>query len=214
MQIAQDRAQVMAANDMLSHTEPNGTKVYDRLSADAIHWYAAGEIIAYNMQPPSWRRERDDHRLDGVVGPPRDHALDQLQLRRLRRGRVRRAASATSTGVFVKQRDETGAWAKFGSVTRRSSTQDTCGSRSTGRVPTRAPGPDRRVALLPGPGQRDGETWHRGADDRDRHEPRPGSRPQLRGPGPGPGQGRQLGHLARPPHHLPDPAPRPEVGRG
>ena len=36
MQIAQDRAKVMAANDVLSHTEPDGTKVYDRLSADAI----------------------------------------------------------------------------------------------------------------------------------------------------------------------------------
>ena len=33
MAIARDRAQVMAANDVMSHTEPNGTKVFDRMTA-------------------------------------------------------------------------------------------------------------------------------------------------------------------------------------
>ena len=30
MRIARDRAEVMAANDVMSHTEPNGQKVFDR----------------------------------------------------------------------------------------------------------------------------------------------------------------------------------------
>jgi uncharacterized protein YkwD len=48
MAIARARADVMAANDVMSHTEPNGQKVFDRLNAAGLTWYAAGEIIAWN----------------------------------------------------------------------------------------------------------------------------------------------------------------------
>lgn len=51
MAIARDRAQVMAANETMSHTEPNGQKVFDRLTAAGLTWYGAGEIIAYNHYP-------------------------------------------------------------------------------------------------------------------------------------------------------------------
>ena len=51
MAIARDRAEVMAANDVMSHTEPNGQKVFDRLNAADITWYSAGEIIAWNNYP-------------------------------------------------------------------------------------------------------------------------------------------------------------------
>ena len=51
MSIARDRARVMAANDVMSHTEPDGTKVWDRMNAARITWYAGGEIIAWNHYP-------------------------------------------------------------------------------------------------------------------------------------------------------------------
>lgn len=49
--IARDRARVMAQNDVMSHTEPDGTKVWDRMNAARITWYAGGEIIAWNHYP-------------------------------------------------------------------------------------------------------------------------------------------------------------------
>ena len=49
MAIARIGREVMAANDVLSHTEPDGTNVFDRLSADAI------QLV----------RGRRDHRLTG-----------------------------------------------------------------------------------------------------------------------------------------------------
>src|SRR4029077_9508716 len=41
MAIARARANVMAANDLMSHTEPNGQNVFDRLTAAGITWYGA-----------------------------------------------------------------------------------------------------------------------------------------------------------------------------
>ena len=41
----------MAANDVMSHTEPNGQKVFDRIRAAGLTWYGAGEIIAWNNYP-------------------------------------------------------------------------------------------------------------------------------------------------------------------
>jgi uncharacterized protein YkwD len=51
MSIARDRAKVMAQNDVMSHTEPDGTKVWDRMNAAGITYYAGGEIIAWNHYP-------------------------------------------------------------------------------------------------------------------------------------------------------------------
>lgn len=46
--IARKRAAVMASTNTLSHTEPDGDKVFDYLNRAGITWYAAGEIIAWN----------------------------------------------------------------------------------------------------------------------------------------------------------------------
>lgn len=120
MQIARDRAQVMAANDMLSHTEPNGTKVYDRLSADAIHWYAAGEIISYRYEPAL------SDAVHGTIAAwmaSSGHRAIMLSTNYNYVGygvAISASGKRYFAGVFVKQRDETGAWTKLGSVTRRS----------------------------------------------------------------------------------------------
>src|SRR3954451_4630589 len=46
--VAQARAEVMAATDIFSHTEPDGTKAADRVAAAGLTWSAIGEIIAWN----------------------------------------------------------------------------------------------------------------------------------------------------------------------
>ncbi len=71
MAIARDRAEVMAANDVMSHTEPNGQKVFDRIRAAGLTWYGAGEIIAWNNYPMEYSPAEAIQRLDGVARPPR-----------------------------------------------------------------------------------------------------------------------------------------------
>ena len=51
MAIAHTRAEVMAANYVMSHVEPDGRKVFDRLNDAGITWFSAGEIIAWNNYP-------------------------------------------------------------------------------------------------------------------------------------------------------------------
>jgi uncharacterized protein YkwD len=46
--IARARSADMAAKHYFSHTQPDGRSVFDILSAKAIKWYSAGEIIAWN----------------------------------------------------------------------------------------------------------------------------------------------------------------------
>ncbi len=46
--IARARAVVMAQNNVMSHTEPDGTTVFDRIRNAGFTWYAAGEVIAWN----------------------------------------------------------------------------------------------------------------------------------------------------------------------
>jgi uncharacterized protein YkwD len=51
MAIARARSDDMVAKNYFSHTQPDGRKVFDMLSAERITWYGAGEIIAWNTYP-------------------------------------------------------------------------------------------------------------------------------------------------------------------
>ena len=51
MAIARARSNDMVAKNYFSHTQPDGKNVFDILTAQAITWYTAGEIIAYNGYP-------------------------------------------------------------------------------------------------------------------------------------------------------------------
>ncbi len=42
----------MAASGQFSHTQANGTDVFDMIDSSHITWYAAGEIIAWNTAGP------------------------------------------------------------------------------------------------------------------------------------------------------------------
>jgi uncharacterized protein YkwD len=120
MRIAVDRANVMAANDVMSHTEPNGEKFYDRLDAAGLTYYAAGEIIAWNNYPTeplsvaesiyAWMNSPEHH--DIMVSTGYNYVGFGA------------AVSATGlryyAGIFAKEPDETAAWAHVGTVSERS----------------------------------------------------------------------------------------------
>lgn len=51
MQLARARSADMVANHYFSHSQPDGNSVFSLLSASAITWFGAGEIIAMNSWP-------------------------------------------------------------------------------------------------------------------------------------------------------------------
>ncbi len=119
MAVARMRAQVMAANDMLSHTEPGGQSAFSRLSAGGVGWYAAAEIILWNTY--STEKTSVEAAIKAWMASSGHRAI-MLSANYNYVG-FGAAVSASGkryyAGVFVKQRDETGAWAKLGSVSRQ-----------------------------------------------------------------------------------------------
>ena len=141
MSIARDRAEVMAANDVMSHTEPNGQKVFDRINAAGLSWYAAGEIIAWNNYPMEYSPAEAISAW--MASPSHVEIMISTGYNYVGYGA---AESATGkmyyAGVFIKERDETGASARF-RTTRKTSL-----SRHRVRVTIRWAGSDVRLQVL------------------------------------------------------------------
>ena len=118
MAIARDRAEVMAANDQMSHTEPNGQKVFDRLTDAGLTWYGAGEIIAWNHYPTEYSTAEAIRAW--MASPGHRAIIVSTGYNYVGYGA---AVSATGkryyAGVFVKQPDETVPWARPGTVSKR-----------------------------------------------------------------------------------------------
>jgi uncharacterized protein YkwD len=142
MAIARDRANVMAANDVLSHTEPNGQSAFDRLTAAGITWYGAGEIIALNDYPTEELSVAES--MQAWMASPGHH--DIIVSTDYNYVGFGAAVSASGlryyAGVFVKEPDETGAWAKFGTISKASL------SHHRVRVTIRWSGGDIRLQVL------------------------------------------------------------------
>ncbi len=142
MAIAKARAEVMAATDIMSHTEPDGLKVFDRITAAGLKWFGAGEIIAWNNYPTeplsvaesirAWMASSGHH--DIMVSTGYNYVGFGA------------AVSATGkryyAGIFVKEPDETGAFARFRTTSKRL----VSGSRT--RVTIRWAGHDTRLQVL------------------------------------------------------------------
>jgi uncharacterized protein YkwD len=141
MAIARARAEVMAANDVMSHTEPDGHKVFDRLDDAGLTWYGAGEIIAWNTYPTEYTTAEA---IRAWMASPGHH--DIMVSSGYNYVGFGAAVSATGkryyAGLFVREPDETGAWAKFGTITKRSV------DRSHVRVTIRWSGGDRKLQVL------------------------------------------------------------------
>ena len=151
MSIARDRARVMAANDVLSHTEPDGTTVWDRINAAHITWYGGGEIIAWNHYPAVYSTAEA---ISAWWGSPGHHAI--MVSTGYNYVGFGAAVSADGkfyfAGVFAKLPDHTVPWARMGSVSMRTvDATPQAGDRPL--VGRRHPpaGPDLRSPLFPGP---------------------------------------------------------------
>jgi uncharacterized protein YkwD len=118
MSIARDRAKVMAANDVMSHTEPDGTKDWDRMNDAGLTWYAGGEIIAWNHYPLEYSVAEAIH---AWWASPGHHAI--MVSTGYNYVGFGAAVSADGklyyAGVFAKLPDKTVPWAKFASTSSR-----------------------------------------------------------------------------------------------
>jgi uncharacterized protein YkwD len=141
MAIARTRAEVMAANDVLSHEEPDGRNVFDRIRDAGLTWYGAGEIIAWNNYPTEYSAAEA---IQAWMDSPghRDIMLSSGY------NYVGYGAAVSATGkryyagVFVKEPDETGATARFRTTSKTSL------SRHRVRVTIRWAGSDVRLQVL------------------------------------------------------------------
>ena len=157
MRIARDRARVMAANDLMSHTEPDGRKVWDRIDAAGLTWYSAGEILAWNRYPTSALSTAAA--VVAWMGSPTHHAI--MVSTGYNYVGFGAAVSAGGrryyAGVYVKEPDETGAWSRLGTVSRQAVTA------SRVRVTVRWSGADTRLQVLTA-GLRDFQVhWRQGS---------------------------------------------------
>lgn len=71
--LARDRAQYMANTGRFSHTQANGSDVFDMIESQGIRWYAAGEIIAWNTAGPL--DYSAEYAVQGWMGSPSHRAI-------------------------------------------------------------------------------------------------------------------------------------------
>jgi uncharacterized protein YkwD len=116
--IARDRARVMAQNDAMSHTEPDGKNVFDRIRAAGFTWYGAGEIIAWNTYSDQKASVK------AVIKAWMDSSGHRAVMLSSGYNYVGYGMAVSSSGkryfagVFAKEPDETGARAELGSVSK------------------------------------------------------------------------------------------------
>ena len=153
--IARQRAETMAATDVMSHTNPDGTDVFDAIVAAGIPWFGAGEVLVWN----SWPTEADSttQAVAAWFGSP-SHATILLSADYNYAG-FGAAVSPISgkryyAGVILKRTDRTAAWAKVGTSTH------TVVDASRARVTVRWTGGDPRLQVLTA-GLRDYEVQRR-----------------------------------------------------
>jgi uncharacterized protein YkwD len=141
MSIARDRARVMAANDVMSHTEPDGQKVFDRISDAGLTWYGAGEIIAWNNYPTEYSAPEAIQAW--MESPSHREIMLSTGYNYVGYGAAISASGKRYyAGVFIKEPDETGAWTRF-RTTGKTSLSD-----GRVRVTIRWRGADTRLQVL------------------------------------------------------------------
>jgi uncharacterized protein YkwD len=141
MAIARARAKVMAETDVMSHTEPNGEKVFDRIRSAGLTWYGAGEIIAWNNYPMEYSPAESIRAW--MESPSHRDVMVSTGYNYLGYGAAESASGKLYyAGVFVKEPDETGAWARFRTTSKTSL------SRHRVRVTIRWSGADTRLQVL------------------------------------------------------------------
>lgn len=120
MAIAGDRAATMAANDLFSHTNPDGTSVFDAIKASGIPWLGAGEVLVWNTYS-SPAESTAQAVLAWMASSVHRSMLLSADYNYIGYG----AAVSPLTGrryyagVLIKRTDRTPGWVQAGSVSRR-----------------------------------------------------------------------------------------------
>ena len=160
-ELARDRAAYMAESGQFSHTQSNGTDVFDMIDANHITWYAAGEIIAWNTAGPL--DYSAEFAVDGWMGSPSHKAIVLSDDYNYVGFGVAVASNGTRywAGVYLRGPDRTGSWTHLGSYSKV--TLDA----SHVRVTVRWTGGDTRLQVLTAglryyqaERRRDGGAWY------------------------------------------------------
>lgn len=155
MAIARRRAENMAATDVLTHTNPDGSDVFDAITAAGIPWFGAGEVIVWNNYAAA-----PDSTTQAVSAwlnsPPHRAILLSSDYNYAGFGAAVSPVSGNRyyAGVLLKRTDRTAAWAKAGPTSSR------VVDASRARVTVRWTGGDPRLQVLTA-GLRDYEVQRR-----------------------------------------------------
>ena len=122
-ELARERAQYMADTEEFSHTQSDGTTVFDLIGANDIAWYGAGEIIAWNTA--SLLDYSAEYAVSGWMGSPSHRAI--VMSKDYNYVGFGLAISPSSgkrywAGVYLKGPDRTGAIANIIKVSKSSYT--------------------------------------------------------------------------------------------
>jgi uncharacterized protein YkwD len=160
-ELARERAAYMARTGEFSHTQANGTDVFDMIVDAGISWYGAGEIIAWNTAAPLDYSAA--FAVQGWMGSPSHEAIVMSSGYNYAGFGLAISSSGKRywAGVYLKGPDRTGAWAKIVSVSKSTL------SRSYVRVTVKWSGRDVRLQVLTSglryyqaQGRRKGGSWH------------------------------------------------------
>ena len=116
--LAGDRAAYMARTGNFSHTQSNGTDVFDMIQAANITWYGAGEIIAWNTAASLDYSAA--FAVQGWMGSPTHKAIVMSKGYNYVGFGLAISSSGKRywAGVYLKGPDRTGAWTKMVSVVK------------------------------------------------------------------------------------------------
>jgi uncharacterized protein YkwD len=144
MAIARARSVDMATRHYFSHTQPDGRKVFDILSAQGITWYGAGEIIAWNSHP-TLEASTPNANTQWMNSPPHKAIVLSNNLNYVGVGVATDATNGRKywTAVYIKGPDRTGARATTNTPTVAAGT-----TRATKRVSVSWTGADVKLQVL------------------------------------------------------------------
>ncbi len=159
-ELAGDRAAYMARTGNFSHTQSNGTDVFDMIQASDIKWYGAGEIIAWNTAAALDYSAA--FAVQGWMGSPSHKAIVMSKgYNYVGFGlAISESGKRYWAGVYMKGPDRTGAWSRIVGTAKRNL------SRTDVRVWVKWAGSDTRLQVLTSgfryyqvQRRRNGSTW-------------------------------------------------------
>jgi uncharacterized protein YkwD len=118
--IARQRAASMAAMDVMTHQNPDGTDVFDSINAAGIPWFGAGEVIVWN----NWAAEGEStaQAVAAWFGSPSHRAIllsDDYNYAGFGAAVSPVSGNRYYAGVLLRRTDRTAAWSKIGSTSQR-----------------------------------------------------------------------------------------------